>query len=149
MDLRPALLDLGVVAAIEWQAREFEKQLGIVCTFTANVQELDLHPDQATALFRIFQEALTNISKHAAASQVQVTLQAGDGCVRLEVADNGRGIATTDRLKTKSFGIRGMIERAAALGGNLTVATGIDGGTVVALTIPLPAPAGDGGRQGK
>lgn len=144
MDLRPALLDLGVVAAIEWQSLEFEKQLGIACEFASNVQELDLPPEQATALFRIFQEALTNISKHADATRVSVKLNAGAGNVRLEVADDGRGIAATDRLKTKSFGIRGMVERASALGGNLTVASGVDGGTVVALHIPLPLPAANG-----
>jgi len=73
-DLRPSILDFGIVAAIEWQAREFEKQLGIPCTLTTNNREIDLHGDQATALFRIFQEALTNVSKHAGASQVTVRL---------------------------------------------------------------------------
>ncbi|HEY0844101.1 MAG TPA: histidine kinase [Noviherbaspirillum sp.] len=137
VDLRPSILDFGIVAAIDWQAREFEKQFGIPCHFSSNKKEIDLHPDQATALFRIFQEALTNIGKHAHATKVTVHLARSNRNVRLEIADNGRGIETTDRLKPKSFGIRGMVERASALGGELTVSQAKGGGTEVALKIPL------------
>lgn len=137
VDLRPSILDFGIVAAIDWQAREFEKQLGIPCHFISNKKEVDLHPDQATALFRIFQEALTNIAKHANASEVAVRLACTNRNVRLEIIDNGRGIDATDRLKPKSFGIRGMVERANALGGELTVSHAKGGGTEVALKIPL------------
>jgi PAS domain S-box-containing protein len=140
MDLRPSILDFGIVAAIDWQAKEFEKQLGIPCEFSCNTKHIDLHPDQATALFRIFQEALTNIGKHANATRVNVRLARTNRSVRLEVRDNGRGIATTDPLKAKSFGIRGMVERASALGGQLSVTGAAGGGTEVLLRIPLVQP---------
>lgn len=137
VDLRPSILDFGIVAAIDWQAREFEKQFGLPCHFTSNIKEIALHPDQATALFRIFQEALTNIAKHANASEVAVRLARTNRNVRLSVIDNGRGIGASDRHKPKSFGIRGMVERASALGGELTVSHVKGGGTEVALKIPL------------
>jgi PAS domain S-box-containing protein len=137
-DLRPSILDFGLIAAIEWQAKEFEKQLGIPCEFISNKKEIALQADQATALFRIFQEALTNVGKHAQASRVTIKLMHSNRSVRLEISDNGKGIALTDRLKAKSFGIRGMMERANALGGNLTVTAAQDGGSVVSIKIPLP-----------
>lgn len=136
-DLRPSALDFGLMAAIEWQAREFEKQFGIAYEFSSNKKEIDLHPDQASALFRIFQEALTNIGKHANATCVSVRLTHSNRSVCLEISDNGRGIATADRLKPKSFGIRGMVERAKALGGRLSVSSGAGGGTTITLKIPL------------
>jgi two-component system sensor histidine kinase UhpB len=139
-DLRPSILDLGLVAAIKWQAKEFEKQIGIPCEVSTNKKEIELNPDHATALFRIFQEALTNIGKHAKATRVMVHLARSNRSISLEVADNGRGIATTDRLKPKSFGIRGMDERANALGGRLSVGSASeDGGTMVTIKIPLTA----------
>lgn len=136
-DLRPGVLDFGLVAAIDWQAKEFEKQVGIPCEFTSNRKEIDLNLDKATTLFRIFQEALTNIAKHARASRVVVRLSRTNRNVRLEVSDNGRGIAQADRMKPKSFGIRGMMERAAALGGNLSIGAGPEGGTLITIKIPL------------
>jgi len=136
-DLRPGILDFGLVAAIDWQAKEFEKQMGIPCEFISNKQEIDLDLDQATALFRIFQEALTNIAKHAKASLVSVNLLRANHYVRLEIVDNGVGIDTNDRAKPKSFGIRGMVERSIAMGGSLSVSTAPKGGTVVAIKVPL------------
>jgi two-component system sensor histidine kinase UhpB len=137
-DLRPSVLDFGLVAAIEWQAKEFEKQVGIPCKVTSNIEEINLHLDQATALFRIFQEALTNISKHAQATRVVVRLMRNECNVELEIEDNGLGLGKSDKLKPKSFGIRGMIERAVALGGTLSVNDGEGGGAIVTITIPLP-----------
>ncbi|GAC1425212.1 MAG: hypothetical protein NVSMB6_25920 [Burkholderiaceae bacterium] len=136
-DLRPGILDLGLPAAIGWQAQEFEKQLGIACLFDSNRKVIALGADQATALFSIFQEALTNISKHAQASKVHVALVSSSRSVRLQIRDNGRGIIDADRLKSKSFGIRGMIERASALGGELEVHSGPEGGCVVSVEVPL------------
>jgi two-component system sensor histidine kinase UhpB len=136
-NLRPGILDFGLVAAIDWQAKEFEKQLGIPCEFSSNKPEIDLDLDQATALFRIFQEALTNIAKHAKASLVNVHLVRASRYVRLEIVDNGIGIGDTDRAKSKSFGIRGMVERSIAMGGSLSVSTAPKGGTVVAIKVPL------------
>lgn len=138
-DLRPGILDFGLVAAIDWQAKEFEKQFGISCEFSSNKKDIALDPDQSTALFRIFQEALTNVGKHANATHVAVKLVRTNRSVTLKVTDNGRGITTTDRIKPKSFGIRGMIERASALGGHLTVTRAACGGSVVVLKIPLLA----------
>lgn len=137
LDLRPSALDFGLAAAIEWQAREFEKQFGIACEFSSDKKEIDPHPDQASAVFRIFQEALTNVGKHANATRVSVRLTHSKRCMCLEVTDNGRGIAAADRLKPKSFGIRGMVERANTLGGRLSLSGGACGGTEVVLRIPL------------
>lgn len=137
-NLRPGILDFGLVAAIDWQAKEFEKQVGIPCQFSSNKTEINLALDQATALFRIFQEALTNIAKHAKASLVTVQLVHTRQYVRLEIIDNGRGIEMTDRNKPKSFGIRGMVERSIAMGGSLSVSTAPKGGTIVAINVPLP-----------
>ena len=136
-DLRPSVLDFGIVAALEWHAKEFEKQAGIPCKFSSNCEEIQLDTDQATALFRIFQEALTNIAKHAHASRATVKLALSKRCVDLEIADNGRGIETADQMKPKSFGIRGMVERANALGGKLHISPVASGGSLVRIKIPL------------
>lgn len=136
-DLRPSVLDCGLAPALEWQATEFEKQLGIPCEFSSNVTDVGLDSDQATALFRIAQEALTNISKHADASRVELRLQKDHGILRLEIADDGHGIALHDRDKPKSYGIRGMMERALAMGGNLSIEPLAGGGTLVSISLPL------------
>jgi two-component system sensor histidine kinase UhpB len=145
LDLRPSTLDLGIVAALEWQAREFEKQYGIACIFRSAERDIDLAPDHASALFRIFQEALTNIAKHAGATRVTVNLRRQrirrQTNLILSICDNGRGITASDRLKPHSFGLRGMSERASALGGTLTLSTAPGGGTMVSVKIRLAAPA--------
>ena len=135
LDLRPALLDLGLVAALEWQVKEFDKQTGIQTSFSANQRNIGLDNDQATALFRIAQEALTNIAKHANASKVTVKLALLRHHVSLKISDNGDGIGQADRSKPASFGLRGMAERAHALGGTLTLSHASGGGTVVAIKI--------------
>ena len=135
-NLRPGILDFGIVAALEWQAEEFEKQIGIPCEFTTNAKEIDLHPDQATSIFRIFQEALTNIAKHASASRVTVQLARTRGNINLKIIDDGKGIAAAERLKPQSFGIRGMIERANSLGGKLSISHTDGGGCTITIRIP-------------
>lgn len=140
LDLRPSMLDFGIVAALEWQVEEFEKQVGIACSFESNEKEIDLSMDHATALFRIFQEALTNIAKHARASRVAVKLQRMRHHISLKVSDNGSGIVQADRLKPHSFGLRGMSERAQALGGTMTLGDAPGGGTIVTIKIKLTAP---------
>ncbi|SHG45202.1 sensor histidine kinase [Massilia sp. CF038] len=142
LDLRPSMLDLGLVAALEWQSREFEKQNGISCTFLSSEKEIELSLDHATALFRIFQEALTNIAKHAHASAVQVGLTRSGQHVTLTIEDNGVGIIQSDRTKPQSFGLRGMNERARALGGTMVLSDGAHGGTRVTIKIRLAAPRG-------
>lgn len=143
LDLRPSTLDLGIVAALEWQAREFEKQMGIACIFRADGSDIegDIDPDHASALFRIFQEALTNIAKHAGATRVTVTLRRQRQHLTLTICDNGRGITPADRLKPHSFGLRGMSERARALGGTLNLSPAPGGGTMVVVKIRLTASA--------
>ena len=136
-DLRPSILDLGIVAAIEWQAREFERQMGVPCEFISSDDDIELNPDQATALFRVFQEALTNISKHAKASLVHVHLKKQDSTITLAIEDNGNGMEQSDRLKLKSFCIRGMMERVNSLGGQLSIKSSVDTGTTVFIEIPL------------
>lgn len=138
-DLRPSTLDLGIVAALEWQASEFEQTTGITCRAEID-EDIALDDDQATALFRIFQEALTNIAKHADATGVVVRLRRDGAQLALTVSDNGRGIAAIDRLKPDSFGLRGMDERVQALKGSLRLSVPPGGGTMVSILIPLCPP---------
>jgi signal transduction histidine kinase len=140
LDLRPSMLDFGIVAALEWQVKEFEKQMGFSCSFTSNEKEIDLSPDHAIALFRIFQEALTNIAKHAGATRVTVSLQRLRHHIALKIGDNGAGVAAADRLKPGSFGLRGMSERARALGGTMALSRAPGGGTIVTIKIKLTSP---------
>ncbi|MES2259162.1 MAG: ATP-binding protein [Pseudomonadota bacterium] len=135
LDLRPSILDFGLVAALEWQVREFGTQAGIECRFSCSDQEIALDADRASALFRIVQEALTNIAKHAQATRVTVRLARTQRHLTLKISDNGRGMAQADRAKPASFGLRGMAERASALGGTLTLTRAPGGGTVVAIRI--------------
>lgn len=136
-DLRPSVLDFGLVASIAWQAQEFENQTGISCAFETNKDDVQIPSDHATALFRIVQEALTNISKHACASEVLIRLTRNDDQVQLEIADNGRGLLPEDCVKPKSFGIRGMRERANALGCDFLIEGARNEGTRIAITFPL------------
>jgi two-component system, NarL family, sensor histidine kinase UhpB len=143
LDLRPSILDFGLVAALEWQVKEFAAQAGLACTFQSNEKDVELDPDQAAALFRIVQEALTNIAKHAYATSVAVRLHSTRQHVGVKITDNGRGIRAADRAKPGSFGLRGMAERARALGGTLNLSHAPGGGTVVAIRIRRAGP-GDG-----
>jgi len=135
--LRPGILDTaGLVAAIEWQAHEFEVQTGIRCHVRNLIKDTAWDQDLSTAFFRIFQEALTNIVRHAAANRVEVRLAEQDGQVVLEVKDNGRGISEAEIRNSKSIGLLGMQERAALLGGEVTWQGRSRQGTVVRVRIP-------------
>lgn len=139
-DLRPGLLDdLGLLPAIEWQLQEFEQRSGTPCELRASVAELPLPPASATAVFRVFQEILSNVARHAQATRVTVTLDPlPGGQVQLAVTDNGRGISTQELTDPNSLGLLSMRERARVFGGELTV-TGTRGqGTTVRVRIPLP-----------
>lgn len=140
-ELRPGILDdLGLVAALEWQAHEFQKRTGVHCEAKSDLKEAILDEDLNTAFFRIFQETLTNISRHANATKVTVQLKKSRGELILEVADNGRGISEAEILNTKSIGLLGMRERAALVGGRVTI-SGVPGhGTTVRVQIPLNRP---------
>lgn len=136
-ELRPPILDqLGLPAAVEWMARDFTRRTGIACEPTIQPTEGALNDELATALFRIVQEALTNVSRHASAKHVQVELGLKSGCVTIEVCDDGRGITEAAATGPGSLGILGMRERAAALGGVLEVAPRSGGGTRVAAWFP-------------
>jgi signal transduction histidine kinase len=134
--LRPAILDQGLNAALEWQAQEFEKHAGIPCRFKTNDEELALEPSQATGVFRVFQEALTNVAKHAGAKQVDVQMFATEKLVTLEVRDDGVGVRKQDLTKPESFGVRGMQERVLHLGGWIDVSGAPGKGTTLMLSIP-------------
>ena len=121
-ELRPGLLDTaGLLAALEWQASQFQTQTGIVCEVKAETKDTLWDQELNTAFFRIFQEALTNVIRHARATKVEVRLAEADGHVVLEVKDNGRGISETEIHNTKSIGLLGIHERAALLGGTLRI----------------------------
>ena len=131
------MLDLGIVAALEWQAKEFEKQLGIKCKFSCNQAEIQVSPDQGITLFRVFQESMSNIAKHAHATQVEISLNAFAHDIVLTITDNGVGIKSSDTLKSNSFGLRGMRERVAALNGTFTVQQANEQGTEITIKLPI------------
>lgn len=135
-DLRPSLLDYGIVPAIEWQLGDFRDRMGIACELDCPHEDIELNPDLATAVFRIFQEALTNIAKHASASTVKVKFAVTDDAVALEVCDNGVGLDQEALAKPKSFGLRGMRERVAELGGTLDIKGSADASTTLKLELP-------------
>jgi signal transduction histidine kinase len=135
-ELRPGVLDTaGLLAALEWQATQFQNQTGIVCEVQANMQETVWDQDLNTAFFRIFQEALTNIIRHAKATHVEVRLAETDGQIVLEVKDNGRGISDAEIHNTKSIGLLGIHERAALLGGEVKIHGEPGQGTTLTVTI--------------
>jgi two-component system sensor histidine kinase UhpB len=134
--LRPGALDLGLSAALEARTAEVARRLGIEYHFASNDEELALPGEAAMALFRVFQEALTNITKHAAATRIEVELFATAQEVTLEVRDNGRGATPEDLAKPGRFGVRGMHERIARLGGWIEVSGEPGRGTTVMAGIP-------------
>jgi signal transduction histidine kinase len=140
-DLRPQLLDdLGLVAALEWLVAEFGQRTGVRCRFSPPPQDLAVSREKATALFRIVQEALTNVARHAAASCVTVRVEA-DGCsLKATVRDDGRGISSAQVQSPDSFGLIGMRERAAHFGGRVTLQGRRQAGTTVSVEIPLQGP---------
>jgi PAS domain S-box-containing protein len=138
-DLRPAVLDeLGLEAAAQWAVRRFEERTRIPCRFESLVAGFPFDPLGATALFKILQEALTNVSRHAHARQVSVRLFTDEAGLHLEVQDDGIGIDPPRIGDSHSFGLLGMRERARAFDGNCVIAGRPNGGTTVSATIPLP-----------
>lgn len=140
-ELRPGILDdLGLVAAIEWQANEFQTRTGIHCKVSATVTETIWDQDFTTVFFRIFQETLTNVIRHAQATQVEVHLTEEPGGLVLAVRDNGRGITEEEIANTRSIGLLGMRERAALMNGEINFSGQPGVGTTVTVRIPLPPP---------
>jgi len=138
-ELRPGVLDhLGLAAALEWQATEFQNRTGIRCDLHTNLRDAPLDQNLSTTLFRIFQETLTNVIRHAGATHVTVDLKESDGRISLEVKDNGRGISRHEIVNSKSMGLLGMRERAALLGGIFKIGRVREGkGTRVSVSIPF------------
>ena len=135
-NLRPPVLEAGIVAALEWQAGQFATRTGLACRFQSNVERIALGDDAAMTVYRCAQEALTNIVKHAQARHVTMDLVLSDDLLSLEITDDGRGLAASDLKKAGSFGLRGLGERATAVGGWLDVLPATTGTTVM-LTIPM------------
>jgi signal transduction histidine kinase len=137
-NLRPAILEQGLVAALHWLATRFEKRTGIECVIRLPHDAPELPPGVPLVAYRTAQEALTNISKHAQASRVQLDLSLAGGVLSLEISDNGRGLGADDLAKARSFGIRGLHERAGMVGGWVDLSSGGFGTTMI-LSVPLQA----------
>ena len=137
--LRPGVLDdLGLAAAIEWQAKEFAAVTGTQCDVSVPHEDIPLDANRSTAIFRILQEALTNVARHAQAKMVRVSLARQDGSVVLVVTDDGKGISETAVEDSRaSLGLLGMKERAEACGGEMQIWGDPGKGTTVAVQIPL------------
>jgi signal transduction histidine kinase len=138
-ELRPGVLDLGLAAAVEWQVQEFQTRTGIQCKVRLLAQGM-YPPNVSTALFRILQETLTNVARHAKATRVEVVKQKQRDRLVLRIRDNGRGFDPADPSRSKSLGLLGMRERAAILGGQVKIASAPGKGTTVTAWIPLRSP---------
>lgn len=137
-NLRPSMLDdLGLVAALEWQSQETEKRFDIKVNFISDIPDTNLSIEITTALFRIYQEALTNAIRHANAHEIKSYLQIQENSIILEVKDNGKGIDAEKKRKNKSFGLLGIKERTFALGGTFEFKSKIGKGTFIRIVIPL------------
>ena len=138
-ELKPGILDLGLAAAIEWQLHEFQARTGIQCELLLLTEEVP-PPEVSTALFRILQETLTNVARHAEATRVEVVKQKQRGRLVLQIRDNGRGFDPADPVVANSLGLLGMRERTAMIGGELKISSAPGKGTSVIVSIPLPQP---------
>jgi PAS domain S-box-containing protein len=137
-ELRPVVLDqLGLIPAIEWQAREFQNRTGISCKLNFYLRTVALPVDRATGVFRIFQEILTNVVRHAQASRVDISMQEHMGHLLVTVTDNGRGITEDEVSGSQSLGLLGMRERALLLGGETKIERNLEQGTTVTVRVPL------------
>jgi signal transduction histidine kinase len=137
-ELRPGVLDdLGLVAAIEWQIEQFQIRSGLTCHWTNHASEIDLTRERATAVFRILQEILTNVLRHARAQNLYVKLRRSKHYLELEVRDDGQGITESEVMNTQSLGLLGMKERALLVGGEVRITGKEGGGTTVVVRVPL------------
>ncbi|MES2958214.1 MAG: histidine kinase [Pseudomonadota bacterium] len=135
-NLRPAILEQGLIAALQWMAQRFEKRTAIECAFRTTDENLELPGAISLVAYRAVQEALTNVSKHAQASKVAIDLSLARGVLSIEVSDNGCGLTAEDLAKAKSFGIRGLRERADTVGGWVDLASDASGTTLI-LSVPF------------
>jgi signal transduction histidine kinase len=136
-ELRPGILDdLGLVAAVEWAGEEFEARTRTKCRLDLPPKDISINQERATALFRILQETLTNVARHASATQVNIRLTQEEGRLILEIRDNGKGVSEEQLSAGGALGILGMRERALLLGGELIISGAPGQGTVVSVWIP-------------
>jgi signal transduction histidine kinase len=146
--LRPEILDeMGLLEAINWQAAEFQKRMGIRCRVRLPTEQIVVDRELSTTVFRIFQEVLTNVARHAQATSVKVDLRVSREELTLQVADNGVGIAGNDARGRNSLGLLGMQERAQLFGGEVHISGAPGKGTTVSVRIPLPAVPSVEGRS--
>ena len=137
-ELRPSILDdLGLIAALEWQGEEFEKRSGIRVNFNSNLQDVSVQPNINTALFRIYQELLTNVARHSGASVVNTSLYIHEHKLYLSVEDNGTGFVTDQVAGKKTLGLRGINERTNLIGGVYEIKSKPGEGTFVLISVPL------------
>jgi len=137
-ELRPGVLDdLGLVSAIEWHAQQLQEQTGMVCQLESLADSVELDRDQATVVFRIFQEAMTNILRHAQATKTNILIEEEDGDFVLEITDNGRGITESEKLGIRSLGLLGMRERANSIGARIVISGNPGKGTRLIVRLPL------------
>ena len=135
-NLHPAILDQGLVAALQWMASRFEKRTGVACSFRTSHETMQLPSGVPLVAYRAAQEALTNITKHANATRVSIDLSLAGGVLSLEISDNGVGLRGADLAKARSFGIRGLHERASTVGGWVDLSSSNQGTTLI-LSVPL------------
>ena len=135
-NLRPAILEQGLVAALHWLATRFERRTGIECAIRLPTNAPELPAGVPLVAYRTAQEALTNVTKHAQATRVTLDLSLAGGVLSLEITDNGCGLSADDLAKARSFGIRGLHERAGTVGGWVELGSGV-GGTTMMLSVPL------------
>jgi signal transduction histidine kinase len=143
-ELRPGILDLGLVATIEWQLQEFQTRTGIKTKLSSPLEETTLDDDGSTVVFRILQEILTNVVRHAGATEVGVTLEETRAFLTLQVADNGRGMTASEIDSPRSIGLLGMQERARLRAGEVQFHGTLGQGTTVTIRLPLEAASGGG-----
>jgi len=138
-NLRPAILEQGLVAALQWMTDRFGKRTGVETTFRTSHEKMQLAIGVPLVAYRFAQEALTNVSKHAQATKVSVDVSQAGGVLSIEVTDNGKGLSGEDLAKARSFGIRGLHERAETVGGWVDISSK-PGGTTLILSVPLSGP---------
>jgi signal transduction histidine kinase len=136
-DLRPAVLDLGLTAAVEWQLQELRRRTGIAYNLKISDEDIPLDNDRATAVFRIIQESLTNVIRHAKASEITLKMEKKGDVLKIRITDNGIGIALDGMEKTRAFGIAGMRERVRLLDGTLIIRSRPGHGVQIMVNIPL------------
>lgn len=138
-DLRPPIIDdLGLIAALEWQAEEFGKRVDIKSEFKTDIVELDIPPEYTIAIFRIFQESLTNVARHAGATTVRSTMYVSDGSINLKIVDDGKGFDISNIDSKKTLGLIGMKERTLLMNGSYDINSSPGRGTEIMVIIPVP-----------